>query len=142
MAHQFSQTHRVEFSDTDAAGMVHFTAFFRWMEQTEHAFYRSLGGQAYERTAHGEFGVPRVHASCDFLQPVGYGDQVEVAITVQEKGSRKLTYGVQFRSPPGEAVVATGTMTVVSAFRPADGGPFRSVSLPEPLGRGITLSDV
>lgn len=137
MAHEFSQTHRAEFSDTDAAGMVHFTAFFRWMEQTEHAFYRSLGGQAYQRTPEGEFGVPRVHASCDFLKPVTYGDELEVALTVREKGSRKISYSAEFRSPPGGDIVAKGRMTVVSAFRSADGGPFRSVALPAVLEDGI-----
>ena len=141
MAHHFSQTHRVEFSDTDAAGQVHFTAFFRWMEQTEHAFYRSIGGLAYERTSEGEFGVPRVHASCDYLSPVAYGDEVEVTLTVQEKGSRKLSYGAEFRSPPGGDTVAKGAMTVVSAFRPADGGPFRSVALPPALEGGIRAAE-
>ena len=137
MAQHFSQVHRVEFSDTDAAGLVHFTAFFRWMEQTEHAFYRSLGGKAYERTPEGEFGVPRVHASCDFLKPVAYGEELEVVLTVREKGSRKLAYSAEFLSPPGGEPVAKGNMTVVSAFRPADGGAFRSVSLPDPLEEGI-----
>jgi YbgC/YbaW family acyl-CoA thioester hydrolase len=35
--------HRVEFTDTDMAGIVHFSSFFRYMEVTEHAFFRSLG---------------------------------------------------------------------------------------------------
>ncbi|NNF29285.1 MAG: acyl-CoA thioesterase [Gemmatimonadetes bacterium] len=137
MAHDYSLTHRAEFSDTDAAGLVHFTAFFRWMEQTEHAFYRSLGGKAYQRTSEGEFGVPRVHASCDFLKPVSYGEELEVILTVREKGSRKLSYSAEFRSPPGGDTVARGSMTVVAAFRPADGGPYRSVTLPAPLEDGI-----
>jgi hypothetical protein len=39
----FITTRRVEFSDTDAAGIAHFVAFFRWMEQAEHDLLRSVG---------------------------------------------------------------------------------------------------
>ena len=43
MAFEFKLTHRVAFAETDMAGIVHFSNFFRYMENTEHAFYRSLG---------------------------------------------------------------------------------------------------
>ena len=43
MAHEFTLTRRVEFSETDMAGIVHFSNFFRFMESAEHAFFRSLG---------------------------------------------------------------------------------------------------
>jgi hypothetical protein len=43
MAHRFTCTERVQFSDTDMAGIVHFSNFFRYMERVEHAFFRSLG---------------------------------------------------------------------------------------------------
>ena len=33
----------VEFRDTDAAGIVHFSAFFPWMESAEHEMLRSVG---------------------------------------------------------------------------------------------------
>ena len=43
MAYEFKQTRRVEFSDTDMAGIMHFSNFFHFMEATEAAFLRSLG---------------------------------------------------------------------------------------------------
>ncbi|MFM8187245.1 MAG: acyl-CoA thioesterase [Pirellula sp.] len=39
----FSWNRRVEFAETDAAGIVHFSSFFLYMEQAEHALFRSLG---------------------------------------------------------------------------------------------------
>ena len=39
----FTTTRRVEFGDTDMAGIMHFANFFRFMERTEHAFLRTLG---------------------------------------------------------------------------------------------------
>ncbi len=43
MPYEFKLTRRVEFAETDMAGIVHFANFFRMMESTEHAFFRSLG---------------------------------------------------------------------------------------------------
>ena len=40
---EFKLTRRIEFAETDMAGIVHFANFFRMMEATEHAFFRSLG---------------------------------------------------------------------------------------------------
>lgn len=34
---------RVEFVETDAAGIVHFSSFFVYMEQAEHELLRHLG---------------------------------------------------------------------------------------------------
>src|SRR5213078_989612 len=39
----FRTTRRVEFADTDMAGIVHFANFFRYMESAEHEFLRSHG---------------------------------------------------------------------------------------------------
>ena len=43
MAYEFKATRQVEFSETDMAGIMHFSNFFRFMETAEHGFYRSLG---------------------------------------------------------------------------------------------------
>ena len=39
----FSTKRRVELRDTDAAGIAHFSAYFRYMEQSEHEFLRHVG---------------------------------------------------------------------------------------------------
>ncbi|MEQ2009187.1 MAG: acyl-CoA thioesterase, partial [Limisphaerales bacterium] len=43
MASEFKALRRVEFSETDMAGIVHYSNFFKYMETAEHAFFRSLG---------------------------------------------------------------------------------------------------
>ena len=139
MAHDFIQLHRVEFADTDAAGLAHFTAFFRWMEVTEHAFYRSLGGNAFERTDEGEFGVPRVSVSCDFVRPVGFGDELSVHLRVVAKSPRMLEYECDFRTHPGGEDIARGSMTVVSAFRAANTEAFKATPLPDTLFQAIKI---
>ena len=36
-------TRRVQFHETDAAGLVHFSCFFRYMEEAEHALWWAAG---------------------------------------------------------------------------------------------------
>ena len=43
MPYEFKVQRRVEFSETDMAGIMHYSNFFRFMETAEHAFYRDLG---------------------------------------------------------------------------------------------------
>ena len=43
MGKVFKTRRRVEFRDTDMAGIVHFSVFFAYMEQAEHELLRSLG---------------------------------------------------------------------------------------------------
>ena len=42
MGQVFKTQRRVEFRDTDTAGIVHFSNFFAYMEQAEHALLRSI----------------------------------------------------------------------------------------------------
>ena len=37
---EFKVVRRVEFSETDMAGIVHYSNFFRYMEAAEHGFFR------------------------------------------------------------------------------------------------------
>src|SRR2546423_13926804 len=55
---------RVQFSETDAAGIVHFSCFFRYMEDAEHALWRANDLRIH--TAESAIGWPRVAASCEF----------------------------------------------------------------------------
>ena len=58
MTTEFSITRRVEFSETDLAGIMHFTNFYRWMEICEHEFLRSLGLSVDMEDENGRFGWP------------------------------------------------------------------------------------
>jgi 4-hydroxybenzoyl-CoA thioesterase/acyl-CoA thioester hydrolase len=64
MSTLFVTSRRVEFSDTDAAGIMHFVAFFRMMEQAEHDLLRSVGLSVVMSGAAGKVSWPRVAAHC------------------------------------------------------------------------------
>ncbi|MBE0539816.1 MAG: acyl-CoA thioesterase [Verrucomicrobia bacterium] len=115
MAYEFKITRRVEFAETDMAGIVHYSNFFRYMEVAEHAFFRSLGFSVVTRQVDPPVGWPRVHAECDYSEPLRFEDEVEVHMLVSRKRSKSLTYAFRFRrlndQPPVE--IARGSLTVV-----------------------------
>ncbi len=129
MASSYQTTRRVEFCETDMAGIVHFSNFYRWMEQAEHAFFRSLGLTIVNHQPDGTtFGWPRVFAQCRFESPACYEDLIQVLLTVQRIGVKSLTYDVVFSI--GDRIVARGSMkTVCCVVRP--GQPLQSIEIPD-----------
>jgi len=123
MACEFRITRRVEFSETDMAGIVHYSNFFRYMESAEHAFFRSLGHSVVLKRFDPPLGLPRVHAECDYLQPLRFEDEVEIHFLVAEKRPKALGYWFCFRKmnvdPP--LLVARGRLTVVCVAHHRDG---------------------
>jgi YbgC/YbaW family acyl-CoA thioester hydrolase len=97
MAHEFKLERRVEFAETDMAGIMHFAHFFRYMEEAEHAFFRSLGLSIHMKTESGVVTWPRVHAECDYLRPLRFEDRVEVHLLVHERKAKAITFRFIFR---------------------------------------------
>src|SRR5204862_3565155 len=86
MASTHTIQRRVEFSETDLAGIMHFSNFFKYMETVEHDFYRSLGLKLTEKMADGTMiGWPRVECSCEFKRAFRFEDIVEVSLKVAKK---------------------------------------------------------
>jgi 4-hydroxybenzoyl-CoA thioesterase/acyl-CoA thioester hydrolase len=114
VAGPFTTRRRVEFRDTDAAGIVHFSAFFLWMESAEHELLRSCGIHVLEAGAGGpgvDASWPRVSVACDYVSAVRFGDEIDVAVTVEKLGTSSVTYGFAFTH--GGAPVAAGRMVAV-----------------------------
>jgi YbgC/YbaW family acyl-CoA thioester hydrolase len=141
MAFDFKITRRVEFSETDMAGIVHFSHFFRYMETAEHAFFRSLGFSVVTRQVDPPVGWPRVRASCEFLQPLRFEDEIEVHLLVSEKRSKCLSYQFRVRklnaAPPVE--VARGSVTVV-CVRHDRHGAMKACAIPREIADRIEVA--
>lgn len=99
---QFTTTRRVEFANTDMAGIVHFANFYRWMEEAEHDFFRSLDIPIMSKPVQGNdgrtaiIGWPRVSAQCSFQAPAHYEDVLEIHVNVERIGFKSLTFHVEF----------------------------------------------
>ncbi len=128
MASFFETSRRVEFCETDMAGIVHFSNFYRWMEQVEHEFFRSEGLTIVNHQPDGSVvGWPRVSATCRYESPARYEEIIDVRLTVQRIGVKSITYDVRF-SRLG-LPVANGSMKTVCCVMESDKA-LRSIEIP------------
>ena len=141
MAFEFRLTRRVEFCDTDLAGIVHYANFFRYMEAAEHAFFRSLGFSVVTQRVDPPVGWPRVRAECDYRYPLLFEDLVEVRLLVCEKRSKSLGYAFRFRKLNSTPVleVARGKLTVVCVTHQR-GGRMTAASIPKAIADRIDVA--
>ena len=114
----FTTTRRVDFGDTDMAGIMHFANFFRFMESAEIDFLHSVGLTVSWREGDVKRGFPRVSASCDFSKPALFEDVLTIAVTVEKLGAKSVSYRFDFSNQRGEAI-AVGRIT--SVFCRSDG---------------------
>src|SRR5436190_17765012 len=92
----FRTTRRIEFGDTDMAGIVHFANFFRFMEAAECEFLRSRGLSVVLEWEGQAIGFPRVAANCDYLKPARFEDVLDIAVTTERIGAKSVTYAFEF----------------------------------------------
>ena len=141
MSYEFKITRRVEFSETDMAGIMHYSNFFRFMETAEHGFYRSLGFSVVSPEVDPLLGWPRVHAECDFKRPFRFEDQVEIHLLVREKKARTLSFLFRFRKLNAVPVeeVATGMLTIVCVSH-GPNGKMTAVPIPSAIADKIEVA--
>jgi YbgC/YbaW family acyl-CoA thioester hydrolase len=123
MPYEYKIIRRVEFADTDMAGIAHFSNYFQFMEAAEHAFFRSLGLSVVHPAGCKDLGLPRVHAHCDYRAPLRFEDEVEVRLLVEKKSARSITYQFHLRkiAPEPAQHVARGRLTVACVEHRPDG---------------------
>ena len=108
MPSEYHLRRRVQFHETDAAGIVHFSCFFRYMEEAEHALWREAGLSIAPSGA--EIGWPRVAASFDYLKPLRFEQEFDVWLRVAAVTKKTIRYTCVLTSD--EAKIATGTLTI------------------------------
>jgi acyl-CoA thioester hydrolase len=125
MPSEFSIVRTVEFAETDMAGLMHFSNYFRWMEACEAAFYRSMGLPLISFFPGNVSGWPRATASCEYKAPLHFNDTVQVRLLVKEIRNKAVVYVFQFRKMTGDQaspeIVARGEMAAVYVTGDAQG---------------------
>ncbi len=122
---------RVEFRDTDAAGIMHFSAYFTYMEEAEHELFRQLGTTVMQKVdEETTISWPRVAAECQYRGSARFEDIIEIEVSVRRLGRSSVTFTFEFSV--GDKHIATGTMTTVCC-RFAKGEPPKSIPISEPL---------
>lgn len=131
--HSYRTQRRIEFADTDMAGIVHFSRFFVFMETAEHEMLRSLGTTVHFEHKGQHVGWPRVDVGCQFRSPARLGDVLDIEVRIRRKGRRALTYEFHFSCDGRE--VALGHIACIccalSTPYPKSGGQLEPIPIPE-----------
>jgi acyl-CoA thioesterase FadM len=97
--------HRVEWLDTDAAGIYHWTTVGRFAEAAEAALHNALG------ITDVTFGsTPRLSVAFEFPSPLRFNDEVTVDLVVEAVGRSTVRYRLVVRDRQ-DRIAATGTFT-------------------------------
>lgn len=119
---------RVQFYETDLAGVVHFSWYYRYAEEAEHAMWRAAGLTI--ASAGADIGWPRVAASFEFHEPLRFEDEFEVLVRVAAVTDKTIRYTTVITRD--QTTIATGTHTAICVSK-RPGEPMKAVSIPADL---------
>ncbi|MBI4886985.1 MAG: acyl-CoA thioesterase [Acidobacteria bacterium] len=126
---------RVQFYEADPAGIVHFSWFFRYMEEAEHALWREAGLSIAPPGAGIAF--PRVSASFDYHRPLRFDEEFDIHIRIAAITGKTIRYACAVRR--GQTLVATGTMTVACvSHKPEE--PMKAVPIPDAIASRFAVA--
>lgn len=125
---EYTHRRRVQFYETDLVGIVHFSWYFRYMEEAEHALWRASGLSIADPAS--PVGFPRVAATCDYQAPLRFEDEVDILVRIESINRRSIKYACTITR--GEVTVATGTMTAACIDK-RSGPPFTAAEIPQDI---------
>jgi YbgC/YbaW family acyl-CoA thioester hydrolase len=132
---EFVYRRRVQFPETDASGLVHFTSFFRYVEEAEHAMWRAAGLSI--APPHSRIGWPRIAASFEYRKPLRFEDEFGVHLRVAAKTDKTLRYAAILRRD-GD-IVAEGSLTIICVRRGPDGEPAKAIDMPPEIAERFAV---
>lgn len=81
---------RVNWGDTDKAGIVYYPNYFKWFDIAGHQFFRSIGlSPALLEKERGVI-LPLMDVQCTFVKPLNYDDVLTIKTEVSEIHNKVL----------------------------------------------------
>jgi len=119
---------KVRFAETDAAGIVYYPNFYKWMDQATQEMFEAIGFPSRKMLDEGK-GTPLIEAFCRFRVPLYVGDRIRVESEITE--IRNRAFRVTHTFYRGETLVAEGYE--VHAWVEFDNGKLTAVPIPDAL---------
>src|SRR5262245_8148605 len=133
MPREFIYHRRVQFYETDVAGIVHFSCYPRYMEEAEHEMWRAAGLSI--KPAGTDLGFARVSVSIEFHAPLYFEEEFDVAVRIESMSRRTIKYACSITRD--DVKIATGTMAAVCVRR-GPGEAFKAVEIPEEIVKKLS----
>jgi YbgC/YbaW family acyl-CoA thioester hydrolase len=116
----------VAFHETDMAGLVHFSRFFTYMEEGEHALWRAAGVSIHPKGS--DLGWPRLHASFEYHRPLRFEDEFEIRMRVTALEEKSIRYVCELTREGTR--IATGHLAI-ACVRLQPNEPLRGIPIPK-----------
>jgi acyl-CoA thioester hydrolase len=110
----FKTTFRVRWVDTDIAGVMHYSNFFRYFEACEEEFYRSQGSALGHLREKYKIMLPRVEAHCVYKSACRFDDLIEVVLKVKEVAGKTITYDFRIYRKEENQLAAEGYLKCIA----------------------------
>ena len=131
----FVYRRRVQFAETDLAGIAHFAMLFQYMEEAEHALWRAAGLTIAK--AHEDVGWPRVSSRFDFKAPLHFEDEFDVYVTMGKVTRSTITW--ECRVMRAETLIGEGSSTTVHVDK-KPGEALKSKEIPARILDALTAA--
>src|SRR5262245_54442721 len=113
-------------ADVDAAGIVHFPHFFRFVEQAEEELFRTARSRRQPLVEELKIWMPRVEAFSKFSKPIKHGAAIRVRLNPEIQGEKAIRYDFEIVEDESSERLAAGYVTVVCV----DAAGFKSIPIP------------
>ena len=124
----FKRNFRVHWVDTDVAGVMHFTNYFRYFEACEEEFYRSIFLPFNDTRAKYGITFPRVEAHCTYKTACRFDDNFDVTMRLGEIAEKTITWEFQAIRQDDGKVAAEGCIKCISV-----NSEWKAVPLPKEI---------
>ena len=97
---------KVKWGDTDAAGIVFYPNFYKWMDEATHEYFSAIGLHTSTLYSEQQIATPLLEANCQFKSPLLFKDDVIVRSSVVELHQK--VFKISHRFFKNEKMVAEG----------------------------------
>jgi acyl-CoA thioester hydrolase len=129
----FEVRYQTYWSDFDAAGIVFFPHFFRFVAQAEEDLFLGARVDRVRLMQESHVLMPRVEAFAKFSKPIRSGAAIRVRLTPELQGHKTIRYNFVILDDQTSESLSYGYVTVVCV----DATHFKATSIPEPIRKII-----
>ena len=108
----FSTTVQVLWADTDAARIVWYGNYLRYIEAAENAMFAALAASLSDLVVRHQILFPRTSLACQFRSPARFEDVLSVKLRIASVTERRARLEFTIQQHASEQVVAEGSYEI------------------------------
>jgi 4-hydroxybenzoyl-CoA thioesterase len=116
-------------ADIDAAGIVYYPHFFRFVDQAEDELFRAAGKERQPLLDEHRVWMPRVEAFSKYSKPIRHGAAIQVRLRPSIRGEKTVRYDFEILDDQTRDALAAGYVTAVCV----DSARFKSAPIPDAI---------